>query len=284
MNVEKPLLARNLTRVYRGTYFRSKVPALDRFELSISPGMIVGLVGPNGSGKTTAIRCCLGLLQPTSGQALLFGVDAGSRASRPKLGYAPEIFGLSGRRSGRETLVLLGTLSRLDRRDLARRVDALLERFEISDAADRRLAEYSKGMRRRLSIVASLLDDPQLLVLDEPFDGLDPLGNKIVREEIQRRASSGTAVLLSSHALADLEAVSTHLTVMASGRILEQGSIEEVLSRQDQTQLVVRGLTADSLSELELDLQRKGAELLSHAPSRETLEDLFRRRIAGGGS
>jgi len=282
MNVEKPLLARNLTRVYRGSFFRGKAPALDRFELSLSPGMIAGLVGPNGSGKTTAIRCCLGLLQPTAGQALLFGVAAGGRAPRRPLGYAPEFCNLSRRRTGRETLRLLCALARLDRREAARRIEALLSRFELAGAADRRLAGYSKGMLRRLSIVGSLLSDPELLVLDEPFDGLDPLGSGIVRDELLRRAASGAAVLLSSHALADLEAVATHLTVLASGRILEQGAIDEVLARRDQMQLVVKGLAKEAIPRLRRELSQQGAELLSSSPDRESLEDLFRRKMREG--
>lgn len=285
MNVEQPLQARNLTRVYRGTFFWRRVPALDRFGLSISPGMIVGLVGPNGSGKTTAIRCCLGLLRPTAGQTLLFGVDAGARPATPgrnKLGYVPESFGLCGRRTGRETLLLLGALSGIGRRELSRRIFTLSERFEISYAQDRLIAAYSKGMLRRLSIVAALLDDPLLLVLDEPFDGLDPLGSRIVRDELKRRAASGTAVLLSSHALAELEAVATHLTVLASGRILEQGPIDQVLARRDQIALVVKGLAPEALTGLERHLHEQGAELLKSAPARESLEDLFRRTIGGG--
>jgi ABC-2 type transport system ATP-binding protein len=137
-------------------------------------------------------------------------------------------------------------------------------------------------MLRRLSIVGSLLSDPELLVLDEPFDGLDPLGSGIVREELLRRAASGAAVLLSSHALADLEAVATHLTVLASGRILEQGAIDEVLARRDQMQLVVKGLAKEAIPRLRRELSQQGAELLSSSPDRESLEDLFRRKMREG--
>lgn len=282
MNVDKPLLARHLTRSYRVSPFRGKMLALERFSVELRPGTVCGLVGPNGSGKTTAIRCCLGLLAPTAGQVELFGLPPGSREVRGLLGYAPELFGLCLRRTGRETLELLGALSGLSGKDLTKRIDRLLERFDLSAAADRRLSRFSKGMTRRLSIVGSLLDDPRLLVLDEPFDGLDPLGGQIVREEIRTRAQDGAAILVSSHDLPDLEAVATHLTILAAGNTLEQGTLEGVLAQRDRVEMVVQGLPENDLARIRALVRELGGDLVSAGPARESLEDLFRRRIGGG--
>ncbi|MFH0946693.1 MAG: ABC transporter ATP-binding protein [Planctomycetota bacterium] len=282
MNVEKPLLARHLTRSYRVAPFRGKMVALERFSADLLPGMVCGLVGPNGSGKTTAVRCCLGLLAPTAGRVELFGLPPGSRAVRASLGYAPETYGLCSRRTGRETLELLGALSGLGGKKLANRIDGLLERFELSAAADRRLSGFSKGMVRRLSIAGSLLGDPRLLVLDEPFDGLDPLGGQIVREEIRARANRGAAILVSSHALPDLEAVATHLTILAAGATLEQGTLDGVLARRDRIEMVLQGVSENDLQRIREVVRELGGDLVSAGPARESLEDLFRRRVGGG--
>lgn len=272
MKVEMPLRARDLTRVYRSPLARRRIVALDRLDFDLEPGMVLGLVGPNGSGKTTTIRCCLGLLAPSRGEVRIFGAPAGSLAARQRVGYAPERFELSEKRSGRETLRLLAAFGEADRSG------ELLERLELSAAADRRLGTWSKGMRRRLAIAAALLDRPRLLVMDEPFDGLDPLGNRVVRQEIQSRAEQGAAVLVSSHALSDLEAVATHLLVLSSGRTVARGSVDEVLARPDRLALEVTGADMETLREA---VKTAGGEIVSGGPSRESLEDLFLRQVDG---
>ncbi|MFG0317754.1 MAG: ABC transporter ATP-binding protein, partial [Planctomycetota bacterium JB042] len=202
-----PIEAEGLGKVWSGPLGSRRVEALADFSLRVAPGSVHGLVGPNGSGKTTAIRCMLGLLRPTRGTARLFGrPPAAARA----VGYAPERFDLAEKRTGRETLRLLGRLSGLEGRALDDAIARELDRLALAASADRPVGGYSKGMIRRLSIAAALLADPRLLVLDEPFDGLDPIGNQAVRDEVEARAAYGVAVLLSTHALADLEAVATH--------------------------------------------------------------------------
>lgn len=284
MDDEHPLEARGLAKEYGGPLARRRVVALSGFDLRVSAGSIHGLVGPNGSGKTTAIRCLLGLLRPTRGEASLFGRPPSTVRSRA-VGYAPERFDLAGKRTGRETLLLLGRLAGLRGRALRDAVDRELERLALDRAADRALAGYSKGMVRRLSIAGSLLADPKLLVLDEPFDGLDPIGNQAVRDEVEARAAAGVAVLLSTHALADLEAVATHLTIVHAGVTLAQGTADEVLGIRGRVEVVCQGLPPEGLDRLRAAVEDCGGRVLETRAARESLVDLFRRRIGreGGG-
>ncbi len=279
MSENVALAAAGLSRVFARPPFGRCVPALDGFSVEVRPGEILGLAGPNGAGKTTALRCCLGLLAPTQGRVLLFGALAGTRAARGLAGFSPERFDLSGGRSGRETLELLGALSGLRGRDLEARAGDLLARFDLLAAAERPLCSYSKGMVRRLSIAAALLSDPPLLVLDEPFDGLDPLGAQAVREEIQRRARAGAAVVLSSHALAEVEAVATHLLLLGAGRTLVAGPADAVLAQDGRCELQLDGLDAAGLEALRRLVEERGARLERVRPGRGTLEELFRRSL-----
>lgn len=273
------LAAAGLSKVFARPPFGRRVLALDGFSVEVRPGEILGLAGPNGAGKTTALCCCLGLLAPTRGRALLFGAPAGARAARGQVGFSPERFDLAGKRSGRETLELLGALSGLRGRDLEARSGDLLARLDLLAAADRPLRSYSKGMARRLSIAAALLPDPPLLVLDEPFDGLDPLGAQAVREEVKRRAADGAAVVLSSHALAEVEAVATHLMVLCAGRTLIAGPADAVLALGGRCELLLDGLDAAGLEALRRLAEESGARLERVRPGRLTLEELFRRSV-----
>lgn len=273
-----PLEVRGLQKSYR-TWFGRRVEALRGIDWTIHSGQVLGLVGPNGSGKTTAIRCALGLLAPSGGASRIFGQESGHIDARRGVGFAPERFVLSGKRSGMETLALLGRLSGLPPRDALAMGGAALDRMGIADAGMRPIAGYSKGMNRRLSIAAAIQHDPRLLVLDEPFDGLDPLGCALVRDEIARAASTGVAVLVSSHALSELESVSTDLLVLNRGRVLEQGSRDDVLRKDGVTAFEVDGIDAESHARIVLEIEKAGGVVRRSGPARESLEELFRRQI-----
>lgn len=272
-----------VSRTFTAPITRRRVVAVDGLSCAVDGGEVLGLVGPNGSGKTTALRCALGLLRPTSGEVRVFGAPW-SRASRASTGFAPERFALDGRRTGREALVLFARLAGFSRSEAGLRAGRALERFGLADAADRKLAEYSKGMNRRVAIAAALLKDPRLLVLDEPFDGLDPLGNLLVRDEILARARDGVAVLVTSHAMHDLEAVASHLVILERGRELAAGTVDSVLGAAAVTRLVVSGGDAASLARWRAAIERDGGRVLAERPERESLEDFFRRRFGSGGS
>jgi ABC-type multidrug transport system ATPase subunit len=257
-------------------------PALADFELDLAPGQVVALIGPNGSGKTTALRCLLGLLEPTAGRVESFGKPPGARA-QGVVGYAPERFEPTGSRTGLETLEAFAALSRVPRpRDDAR---DLLARFGLGAAADKRVRAYSKGMRRRLAIAQSLLPGPDLWILDEPFDGLDPLGVAKVREEIAARRDQGVAIVVSSHQLADAEAVATHLVLLHRGATLARGDVASLLERRGRTRLEIEWSDAAgaepgaALREAIAAIAALGGTVVEEGAPRESLEALFSRLV-----
>lgn len=277
-----PLEVKNLTKVWRNALGFSRLVAVRDLSFRLGPGRVLGLIGPNGSGKTTAIRCLLGLVRASRGEVRILGARPLSAAARREVGFAPERFEPSPARSGRRTLELLGVLSGLTQEVVEERSRRLLERFELAPAADRAVGGYSKGMRRRLAIAQALLSEPRLVVLDEPFDGLDPLGALLVREEIESRAAAGTAFVVSSHQLADVEAVATDVVVMHHGVVVAQGEKATVLDRPGVARVEIGGLDDAALTAVLSEAERRGGRVTARGSARESLEDLFRRLVKGG--
>jgi ABC-2 type transport system ATP-binding protein len=205
-----------------------RVKALDGLELSVGSGGVFGFLGPNGSGKTTTIRCLLGLARPSSGGCRVLGVDAA--AGLPKVigrvGALVEAPGVTPGLSGRQTLTVLATTAGLGRRT----VEETLERVGLAERGDDLVRGYSLGMRQRLGIAIALLKDPELLILDEPANGLDPAGMREVRELIRRLGTEGRTVFLSSHLLSEVEQVCDRVAIVAKGRTVAHGSVAEVLA------------------------------------------------------
>lgn len=274
-----PLVVEHLTKSFRGTLRTRAWSAVADLSFTVASGRVLGIIGPNGSGKTTALRCALGHLKPTSGSIRVFGAAPLRDRSRRGIGFAPERFEPSPIRTGRQTLELLARSSGSAPTEAEQRANAALERFGLASAADRRVAGYSKGMRRRLAIAQALQHDPQLVILDEPFDGLDPLGVSLVREELAARARSGTAIVISSHQLADVEAVATDLLVVHHGRAVAQGTASEVLDRRGVQRLEVTGLTDAQWNELMTWVRAHGGSPIGPTPVRESLEQVFQRWV-----
>jgi ABC-2 type transport system ATP-binding protein len=204
-----------------------RVRAVDGLDLSVRAGGVFGFLGPNGAGKTTTIRCLLGLARPTAGHCRVLGVDssAGLCDVIGRVGSLVEAPGVNPGVSGRQTLITLATTAGLGRRA----VDATLERVGLADRGDDLVGGYSLGMRQRLGIAIALLKDPELLVLDEPANGLDPAGIREVRELVRRLAAEGRTVFLSSHLLGEVEQVCDEVAIVAGGRTVAQGSVDSVL-------------------------------------------------------
>ena len=222
-----------LRKVYRTRFGRS-VTALDGIDLSVRRGELFGLLGPNGAGKTTTVKTLLGLTFPTSGYARLLGIDARDPESRRKVGYLPEGHRFPGYLTPRETLSIFGRMSGVDPKTIAERTMPLLERLRIAQWADVRVKKFSKGMVQRLGLAASLVHDPEVLLLDEPTDGVDPVGRREIRDLLQEEAARGRTILLNSHLLSEIELTCDRVAVLRNGKVAAAGSVEELTRRESR--------------------------------------------------
>ena len=212
--------------------------AVDGLDLSVPTGGVFGFLGPNGSGKTTTIRCLLGLTRPSAGHCRLLGADCQADLSRviARVGALVEMPGVNPGMSGRETLEVLATTAGVG----ASRVNAVLERVSLTERAHDPARGYSLGMRQRLGIAIALLKDPELLILDEPSNGLDPAGIREVRELVRSLGAEGRTVFLSSHLLGEIEQVCDHVAILSRGRTIVAGSVHDVLARSGPAAMWVK--------------------------------------------
>jgi ABC-2 type transport system ATP-binding protein len=269
-----------LTKVYTDFWGRPRVAALDDLSIDVRPGEVFGLLGPNGSGKTTTIKLLLGLLRPTSGDAFVFGRDPADQAVKHRLGYLPEETYLYKFLDAEETLAFFGRLFRLPAAVIRQRSAELIELVGLGHARKRRLGEYSKGMARRLGLAQALINDPDLVVLDEPTSGLDPLGSAEVKELILRLKKAGKTVLLCSHLLGDVEDLCDRIAILHQGVLRELGSVDELLRADDRMSVELAHPDEATLAAVRA---AAGPALLGIAPPRERLEAHFRRIIAAAG-
>jgi ABC-2 type transport system ATP-binding protein len=235
--VAVPVEVEGLRKEYRAGRGRHVV-ALDGLDLTVPSGGVFGFLGPNGSGKTTTIRCLLGLARPTAGHCRVLGRDATTDYARvqARVGSMLESQALFPGFSGRQNLVLLAQLGGVP----AGSVDAVLERVDLVDRADDLLQTYSLGMRQRLGLAAALLKDPELLVLDEPANGLDPAGIRDIRVLLRKLGDEGRTVFVSSHLLAEVQQLCDHVAVLARGRCVATGPVDDVLASVGSAGVVVR--------------------------------------------
>jgi len=278
----------HLTKVYKDFWGRDKVRALDDLSLTIERGEVFGLLGPNGSGKSTTIKLLLGLIFPTGGSASVLGFPAGSTQVNERVGFLPEESYLYRFLNGEETLRFYGRLFKMDRRTLNRRVPELLDIVGLdAKARKRKLREYSKGMARRIGLAQALINNPDLILLDEPTTGLDPIGTREMKDLIVSLKEQGKTVLLCSHLLADVQDVCDRITILFGGRMRELGQVKDLLQVKDITQVQARSLTESQVAELRQFLSRMGVADASVTHPTTTLEDLFMRvvgenaRVAG---
>jgi ABC-2 type transport system ATP-binding protein len=266
---------RNLTKVYRDFWGRVKVRALKALDLEVRRGEIFGLLGPNGSGKSTTIKLLLGLLFPTSGQAIVLGKDATDVSKNERLGFLPEESYLYKFLNAEETLDFYGRLFDMPadvRRD---RTDRLIEMVGLNWARRRQLREYSKGMTRRIGLAQALINDPELILLDEPTTGLDPIGTREMKDLILRLRDDGKTVLMCSHQLADVQDVCDRIAILHQGELKELGRVDSLLSVQDVTQVRAAGLSKECEAEIRAVIERHGGQLLAMENPTTTMEELF---------
>jgi len=266
---------RNLTKIYRDFWGRQKVRALKALDLEVRRGEIFGLLGPNGSGKTTTIKLILGLLFPTSGRVLVFDKDASDVRKNERIGYLPEESYLYKFLNAEETLDFYGRLFNMSAAERKRRIDELIHTVKLDWARRRQLKEYSKGMTRRIGLAQALINDPELILLDEPTTGLDPIGTREMKDLILRLRDEGKTVLLCSHLLPDIQDVCDRIAILHQGELKELGRIETLLTVQDVTQIRAKGLTEVAEQEIRDVITRHGGELVGMEHPTTTLEELF---------
>ena len=266
---------RNLTKTYKDFWGRSKVHALKALDLDVKKGEIFGLLGPNGSGKSTTIKLLLGLLFPTGGEALVFGSDASDVSKNERIGYLPEESYLYKFLNAEETLDFYGRLFNMSATKRRKRIKELIKMIDLDWAKKRQLKEYSKGMTRRIGLAQALINDPELILLDEPTTGLDPIGTREMKDLILRLRDQGKTVLMCSHLLADVQDVCDRIAILYQGELKELGRVDNLLSVQDVTQIQAKGLSDEAKQEIQEVIQRHSGEMISIENPTSTLEELF---------
>ncbi len=269
------IAVRHVTKTFPIPFQRRAVLALSDLSLRVEPGQIYGLLGPNGSGKSTTLKIILGLVSPTQGTAEIFGRESRRPASRAAVGFLPESPYFYKYLTGAETLRFFGKLSGLHGALLRTKVDELLALVRLTEARDRRLGGYSKGMLQRIGLAQALLHDPQLVVLDEPTAGVDPAGARDIRDLILELKRRGVTVLLSSHLLGQVQEVCDRVGILAQGRLVREGSLAELLALEDRTEVVLQNASPELLREIGTLAQGAGAEVVEQRKSQTTLERLF---------
>src|SRR5215217_432088 len=250
----------HLTKIYKDFWGRDKVRALDDLNLTIERGEVFGLLGPNGSGKSTTIKLLLGLIFPTRGTAHVLGSPAGNTVINQRIGFLPEESYLYKFLNGEETLRFYGKLFKIPRKELNRRVPELLDVVGLdAKVRKRKLREYSKGMARRIGLAQALINNPDLILLDEPTTGLDPIGTREMKDLILSLKAQGKTVLLCSHLLADVQDVCDRITILFKGKMQTLGQVKDLLQVKDITQVQARGLTPQQIEETRQFLIRQGA-------------------------
>jgi ABC-2 type transport system ATP-binding protein len=293
----------DLAKSYSTSFGRPPVKALDGVTFTVRAGELFGLLGPNGAGKTTTVKIILGLTRPTTGVARVHGLPVIDPESRRRVGYLPEGHKIPGYLTARQALSIFGRMSGMEKRDVASRTALLLDRVKLSQWADVRVKKFSKGMTQRLGLACALVHAPDVLLLDEPTDGVDPVGRREIRDLLREEAKThGTAVLLNSHLLSEMELTCDRVAVLRNGKVAAEGSVEELTRRSAKYRMVATpiddalvaafrdsGAGVDRVNgHLELSVsdvahlnvlvdqvRARGAMLNELAPIRSTLEDVF---------
>ena len=273
--IEPAVAVRDVTKVFPIPFQRRSVVALRDLNLEVSPGQIYGLLGPNGSGKSTTLKIILGLVSPTRGRTEIFGRDSNLVESRESVGFLPESPYFYKYLTGVETIRFYGKLCGLHGAGLRRRVDELLALVGLNSARDRRLGSYSKGMLQRIGLAQALVQEPRLVILDEPTAGVDPAGAREIRDLILNLKSRGITVLLSSHLLGQVQEICDRVGILANGVLVREGALPDLLAIQNQTDVVLENASPEFLEEIERLAARAGARLIGQSRSRTSLERLF---------
>ena len=265
----------NLSRVFPVPFRRERLVAVRDLSLEVQEGEVYGLLGPNGSGKSTTLKMLLGLVTPTSGTARVFGHDSRAFSARSEVGFLPENPYFYKFLTGAETLRFYGKLCGLRGAKLEARIEELLALVGLEDARHRRVGGYSKGMLQRIGLAQAIIQDPRLVVLDEPTAGVDPAGSRQIRDLILGLKARGMTVLLTSHLLEQVQEVCDRVGIMARGHLLREGDLDDLVSVDNQTQFVVENAPPELAAQIEALVAKAGASLVETRRPQRTLEKVF---------
>ena len=272
---EPAVAVTGVTKVFPVPFQRRSVVAVRDLNLEVSSGQIYGLLGPNGSGKSTTLKIILGLVSPTRGKTEIFGRDSNLVASREAVGFLPESPYFYKYLTGAETLCFYGKLCGLRGARLHSRVEELLELVGLTSARDRRLGGYSKGMLQRIGLAQALVQEPKLVILDEPSAGVDPAGAREIRDLILDLKRRGITILLSSHLLGQVQEICDRVGILANGVLVREGALPDLLAVENQTGVVFENASPKLLREIETLAAKSGARLIEQSRARTSLERLF---------
>jgi ABC-2 type transport system ATP-binding protein len=291
-----------LRKLYRSSMGRPPIKALDGISFDIEAGQVFGLLGPNGAGKTTTVKILLGLTRATEGTATIHSMPVSDPESRRRVGYLPEGHKIPGYLTARQTLSIFGRMSGMEKSAIDRRTGELLERVRISQWIDVRVKKFSKGMTQRLGLACALIHSPDVLLLDEPTDGVDPVGRREIRDLLHEEARNGTTVLINSHLLSEIELTCDQVAVLRNGRVAAAGTIDELTRKSAKYKMIASPVDEELIASflesgagvdrvnghLELSvsdpahlnalidkLRARGGMLTELSPLRSTLEDVF---------
>jgi len=294
----------DLTKVYKTGFIPKKVVALQNVSLTVDQGEIFGLLGPNGAGKTTALKCILSLVRPDSGLIELLGDRVPSPKAMARIGFLSENPYVYDFLNGKEYLIFAAKLHGMSHEQARKKAEELLEFFHLSEAANRPLRKYSKGMLQRIGLAQALVNDPDFLILDEPMSGLDPVGRKEVRDLLISLKQKGRTLLFSSHILSDAEMICDRVAILVKGKLEMVGKVQSLMKKIDAYEITIQSkndlrmngiphqiitrtesnylLRVPSVKEVHAIIAQsdsQGFEIESIVPLRQTLEDLYLQRI-----
>lgn len=281
MNSGSAIAVKGLIKDFRVGLRGVKLRAVDHVSFEIPRGEVFGLLGPNGCGKSTTLKIILGLVAPTSGEVSILGYPYATSSARSRTGFLPEAPYFHKFLSGRELVAYCARLSGVKPEAVDASVEEALELTAMTEAGNRTIGTYSKGMLQRIGLAQAIVHDPELVILDEPTAGVDPVGSAAIGQMIKSMKSRGKTIVLCSHLLGQVEQVCDRIAIMDRGKLVLEGKVDDVLTRRDQNVITVENLSTEARRAAEEALAQHGAKVTSITHPRRSLDDLFRELVTG---
>ncbi|PXA03620.1 ABC transporter ATP-binding protein [Coraliomargarita sinensis] len=276
---ESAISIKHLTKDFPVGISGKKLRAVDSLDLEVQDNEIFGLLGPNGSGKSTTIKIVLGLLEPSAGDCRIYGKPSRAVEARRSVGFLPEAPYFYRYLSGRELVRYYARLCGVAKSDLNDAVDSVIELVGMGEAAHRRVGTYSKGMLQRIGLAQAIVHDPQLVILDEPTAGVDPLGSAAIAEIVRELKSRGKTILLSSHLLAQIEGLCDRVAILHRGKLVHAGRVDELVNEESADAFVVEGLGTENHAAVQAAIEAGGGRLVRVEKPRLSLDSFFLSQV-----